>query len=994
MTYALDNHVPIAGEGTTNRDFMHKLPGHDYRQPKADMNETRRLRAEAKEREMQTQRLEAEKPPAKIGALDRTGTRVDEQPREPKQKGFQAQRRHNAGTWFQAPHYEQAPLQKEEGETWNSYESMKVQGTLKAQDRLMRSVWSRDDIGTPMSDTAGDKHPLNHDKEEYYLGRSAIDGDAQEASNDFQIRPVNLPDFHNPPPPGADKVTRMRRLREVMKQRYAGRPRLMGVFRNCALTKPGFAFPKDLQMVFDQMGIKVDEDECQMLVQAVDKDQKGAVTFDEFADLVLGPDVEIGGPPHQAQDRHVRNVTRTLVQGLVDRGQALGKAFCELDPERRYLVSKAQFANAVGTAANHVSKQAIEFLWASQFPGEAGDHANRVIDWREFMSQLAHFAHSNRAPTPICVQGRKRQYDLLQRTAPLTGGDPGLVELNRPDQDKSDDIQIIADKIVQRQTDLPHKPRHAMMLTEPYVEMIRAKAERTERALPKRIPKSRMRELLKDREMVHQDELAKLLIDEMAAPGAQKPLGPQAPVYASHPSMGANVLTLDPASLKEATSGEAASPPQAAEAMASTMPSPQPGAASLKLVPADINSYVATQRTNRDDEIQVEEFITNLYKPEDERHVIHRVNDGLNRALRGHRPPRERPAHIEVPRHENYWQARYVMELIGDAISAIENSNGGKLKPSKMFKRLDIDGDGFISMSDLKTACDKFKIPHTSSDLHAVFSALDKHDAGSVNIGEFTRNYEMHQGNLMDAMARPIKAVYHEGGIEYAGPVQDKINEMEAQVAAAHAENEAAHAAHAAGNRSTSAPPSRPDAASPRSTAGSSRSQMCRTGMSIATPSVSSSIYEREVGLITGQARVTDVIRARCAAWKPSKHEIFTAPAKTRYGMTVFPDTRHVTEHNMPLSASYMPESERFKTTNSVHSLFAVPDARTAQVEDAMKKHARNEFRVERIRQRQREFTERCWAANQAAQEFDELKVARKALNQLNYERKCKMACA
>jgi len=338
------------------------------------------------------------------------------------------------------------------------------------------------------------------------------------------------------------------------------------------------------------------------------------------------------------------------------------------------------------------------------------------------------------------------------------------------------------------------------------------------------------------------------------------------------------------------------------------------------------------------------------------------------------------------------------MELIGDAIAAVENSNGGKLKPSKMFKRLDIDGDGYISMSDLKTACDKFRIPHTSTDLHAVFSALDKHDAGSVDIGEFTRNYALHQGNLMDAMARPIKAVYHEGGIEYAGPVQDQIDAQEQQVAAAQAANDAAHAVHNSGkpHRATSAPPSQADAlGTPRSSAaGSTRSQISRTGLSIATPSVSSSIYEREVGLITGRARVTDVIRARCSAWKPNKHEIFTAPARTRYGMTVFPDTRHVTEHDMPLSASYMPESERFKTTNSVQSLFAVPDARNPQVEDAMKKHARNEFRVERIRQRQREFTERCWAANQAAQDFDELKVARKALNQLNYERKCKMACA
>lgn len=33
--------------GSGNRDFIHKLPGHDYRQPNADMRETRRLKLEA-----------------------------------------------------------------------------------------------------------------------------------------------------------------------------------------------------------------------------------------------------------------------------------------------------------------------------------------------------------------------------------------------------------------------------------------------------------------------------------------------------------------------------------------------------------------------------------------------------------------------------------------------------------------------------------------------------------------------------------------------------------------------------------------------------------------------------------------------------------------------------------------------------------------------------------------------------------------------------------
>lgn len=71
-----------------------------------------------------------------------------------------------------------------------------------------------------------------------------------------------------------------------------------------------------------------------------------------------------------------------------------------------------------------------------------------------------------------------------------------------------------------------------------------------------------------------------------------------------------------------------------------------------------------------------------------------------------------------------------------------------------------------------------------------------------------------------------------------------------------------------------------------------------------------------------------------------------------------------------------------------------MPDHTDPQAEDAMRRHARSEFRVERIRQRQREFTERCDVANEAARQFDELKIARKALNQLNYERRCHMSCA
>ncbi|CAJ1342300.1 unnamed protein product, partial [Effrenium voratum] len=283
-------------------------------------------------------------------------------------------------------------------------------------------------------------------------------------------------------------------------------------------------------------------------------------------------------------------------------------------------------------------------------------------------------------------------------------------------------------------------------------------------------------------------------------------------------------------------------------------------------------AFVVTQRHNRDHEVDVNQLIHNIYQPPDEKKVIHYVNDGLNRALRGNPPPRERPADSEKPRYENYWQARYVMEALADAIALVENSNGGKLKPSKMFKRLDFDNDGYLSMSDLRSACEKYKSP----DLHALFSLLDKDDRGAVDIGEFTRNYQVHQGSLLDSMMRPIKSVKHEGGVEFGGPVQEKLD--------AHMK-ELEERYHSQALRSSSAPPNSGDDAGsgsrhlsatlpPRtgsqagSQAGSTHSQISRTGMSIAS---SNPIYSSQVNQLRGNARISDVIRARFNAWKPDK---------------------------------------------------------------------------------------------------------------------------
>merc|ERR1719215_807740 len=104
--------------------------------------------------------------------------------------------------------------------------------------------------GESDSDSSNDFCP-----DEYYIGRSTIDRDSEEPGNDYQVRPANLPDFYDPPPEdGGLAPSRMQRLRNVIRQRYAGRPCLLKVFRNFTLTQSGHVFPKDLQRLFDQMG--------------------------------------------------------------------------------------------------------------------------------------------------------------------------------------------------------------------------------------------------------------------------------------------------------------------------------------------------------------------------------------------------------------------------------------------------------------------------------------------------------------------------------------------------------------------------------------------------------------------------------------------------------------------------------------------------------------------------------------------------------------------
>lgn len=147
------------------------------------------------------------------------------------------------------------------------------------------------------------------------------------------------------------------------------------------------------------------------------------------------------------------------------------------------------------------------------------------------------------------------------------------------------------------------------------------------------------------------------------------------------------------------------------------------------------------------------------------------------------------------------------------------------------------------------------------------------------------------------------------------------------------------------------------------------RSQIRRVGTAIATPTLSPLSS-------TGRKHEAEPI------FKPL----------TRHGATIYSDTRHITEANVPGASAYLSEYDRLKTTNQVRSIHAVHGPDLPHIEDKMRKCAAMKFRVERIRNRREEFEERAFIANEVAREFDDLKVARKAMNLLSYEMRCKHA--
>jgi len=897
--------------------------------------------------------------------------------------------------WWEAPTVLQHPLKKEDGETWNAHDSLKPKSERKGQDHLLRSMRMRKELEEIEEDP---------ERVEYYPDRNNIDAVDLGPSNDWQIRPDFLPEFANkiPDTERASK-TRVSRIREVLRLRYAGRPALINVFRNYSLTKQGYVFPEDLNLVLEQMGVKATLGECKQLIAQVDTNDKGAMTFTEFADFVYSPPHIVTAGAKEAKDRIFATQTKNLIEGLLQHTPYIGNAFCEVDQERNYLISKSQFANAMSSAVNHLTSEAIDYLWAMEFhDAPANDQtpdkiATGMIDWRSFMHRLDYFANQHRQPTPCTLQGRKSNYDMLQKTAILTDGQLPPVNLSRPENDPENEVVLVADKIVHKEKQLAHLPAKVAFLTPKFVDDIQTKCSRAQRALQELLPRDRVEQLV-NRKMTR-SELVDIIME-----GIEE----KKDILSEYNTV--STIASGPAVTKKGT----------------TLP------AYLRIERADVEAFVSCERANADEKVERTQLIESIFH---EKLPMEELNDALNRTLRLHPPERQREEHSkENPRYGNIWQARYAMETIYDELERKEVSNGGKLKIYKIFKRLDDDNDGYITLQDMQLAFEKLKIQLQADDAHALLTHLDPNDVGAIDLPSFAKTFELHQGTFIDGMQKPVRGVFRCGGAIFGGPVQDRIREEDAKIEAREAEqrremNQAyeeqartknsvspgggeAHAdadagadacvgsGAVAGQNSTGIPqPGTPTGSQPNNDdviqegalkVDDTIVQPSERSVGISEPmtpySVTSSMRDPNV------YRVSDVIISRSNKWKVRKHAPLPLPPG-RFSRTLYPDTRHITQPMDPRSGSFLHDLQRFQTTSLSCNILAKPDAISPQVMDALNKNATREFRVERIRNRRIEQQMKIEAMDEFQRDYDERRIARKALQKLNYERRVRLAC-
>jgi len=156
----------------------------------------------------------------------------------------------------------------------------------------------------------------------------------------------------------------------------------------------------DLTRFFDKLGVSMNLNEAQHLVDLVDENGKGTICAKEFDRLVYSPSAKLPFCEKTTEDNRIKDILKRVrvKQNL------LSNAFLKVDPTREYRINKEAFDAAMGhiiPADQHL----VEELW--EVATEKRKYSK--VDWRDLCYDVINYSRTRQPDTPVALQSPKHE---------------------------------------------------------------------------------------------------------------------------------------------------------------------------------------------------------------------------------------------------------------------------------------------------------------------------------------------------------------------------------------------------------------------------------------------------------------------------------------------------------------------------------------------------------------------------------------------------------
>lgn len=217
---------------------------------------------------------------------------------------------------------------------------------------------------------------------------------------------------------GKVDLAKVQDIVRALRRRYQSRSNVQSVFKDWDKSGKGYLEPKDIQVMLDKMGLKVNHDEAEMMVLCIDTDGNERVTMNEFLDLVftqndgissldlnkMGVGNEQLGSGEERKASFVEELKKKAELAAKLRPMNQWKFFLQknlnniamdlltVDSDRKYYVEYKDLMKVIDRRAKipeYLKQENGELL--HEFLGNYIDHSNGHVDYRSLVDDIREF---------------------------------------------------------------------------------------------------------------------------------------------------------------------------------------------------------------------------------------------------------------------------------------------------------------------------------------------------------------------------------------------------------------------------------------------------------------------------------------------------------------------------------------------------------------------------------------------------------------------------